>query len=235
MEQNIKENQKQEKRCDHVDRSPLEPSFQPPFSSFPRKSLSPAPLWLSIFFPIHLLLCFSPNPHLTMFFLLLFLTFSQNLHLLKASFPQSWKTPLSLFFASSHFLLILSRTSIPSKTLSLNFSLFPYFSSLASFYPLYCSPFSRKVSILNHHQGKVVMSFATRPIHIAPTKTVPHSNNMLSNSSQDGKKISYEMLSIKEKKNKWPLVYKKGLQICPSSVEFMSIRNMNTIVKRKYE
>ena len=111
MEQNIKENQKQEKRCDHVDRSPLEPSFQPPFSSFPRKSLSPAPLWLSIFFPIHLLLCFSPNPHLTMFFLLLFLTFSQNLHLLKASFPQSRKTPLPLFFPSNHFLLIPSKTS----------------------------------------------------------------------------------------------------------------------------
>ena len=94
-----------------VDRSPLEPSFQPSFSSSPRKSLSPAPLWLSVFFPIPLLLCFCPNPHLALFFLLLFLTFSQNLHLLKASFPQSRKTPLPLFFASNHFLLILSKTS----------------------------------------------------------------------------------------------------------------------------
>ena len=35
-----------------------------------------------------------------------------------------------------------------------------------------------------------------------------------------------------EKKNPW---FKRGLEICPSSIEFTSVRNMNTIVKRKCE
>ena len=38
------------------------------------------------------------------------------------------------------------------------------FFSPPSFYRLHCSPFSKYVTIFNHHHGKVVTSFATRPM-----------------------------------------------------------------------
>ena len=46
---------------------------------------------------------------------------------------------------------------------------------------------------------------------------------------------SIEMPNSPEVVKKNHLVHKRGLQICPSSVEFMSIRNMNTRMKIKSE
>ena len=68
----------------------------------------------------------------------------------------------------------------------------------------------------NHHHGEVVVSKATRLMQLS-MEAVPHFSKKI--------KMLYSL--------GWPA--KKGLQICPFSVEFTSVRNMNTRVKGKYE
>ena len=50
---------------------------------------------------------------------------------------------------------------------SLRFSIH-HSSSPPSLHQFHCSPLSKKVSILNHHHGKVAVSFSTRPMQPAP-------------------------------------------------------------------
>ena len=118
----------------------------------------------------------------------------------------------------------------------------PLVENLSPLFFFFCKPLPIPLLLVqrclspNHHHGKVVMSLP----HIPCTplwKSSPTPFHRDAQLSQGGKKISHEMPTMKAiiKKNEYPLVRKRGLPICPFSVEFMRIRNMNTRVKRKYE
>ena len=66
-------------------------------------------------------------------------------------------TQLSVFFLSKK--KIIGLKTLPGSP----FYQLIFFSP-PSFYRLHCSPFSKYVTIFNHHHGKVVTSFATRPM-----------------------------------------------------------------------
>ena len=98
------------------------------------------------------------------------------------------------------------------------------FCSLPSLQPLYCALFSKYVTLSNHHHGQVA--------------DVRHTS--MHGASWDVSTTFYEMLSnslIKTNKKKLKTfgLQKWGLQICHSSVKLMSVRNVNTSMKRKCE
>ena len=120
--------------------------------------------------------------------------------------------------------LIIHRYSLPSSTAPPS-SVFP-FGSFNLLLPISSSIIRlEKVSSQPPPWRGGGVFLAIRPMHAIESlkKSTPHSSKTLPT-----------LTGMVKKKKKKPYS-QRGLQICPSLVEFTSVRNMNTRVKRKCE